>query len=79
MISHVPESACPVCSRRLDAVTHDPVNPTISRPRAGDYTICRYCSAWLIFDHDLQVRLMTDADSLARLTILGEGLTYPTV
>jgi hypothetical protein len=63
-------------------VAHAADNATPASPHSGDYTVCQYCAAWLVFDHDLQVRLITDQElrdldpaTVARLCSLLDGLT----
>lgn len=54
----VPSSPCPVCGKKLDAMTgagHD------HAPSSGDVTICLDCRTILIWEHK-RLRLPNDAE-----------------
>lgn len=58
---HVTENrTCPQCGHKIDAAscTTEDVSP-----KAGDYSICVYCTSYLVFtDDSLNVRLLTVED-----------------
>jgi hypothetical protein len=62
-MSHIrcPGSACPHCGR-----VNDSSSPTDSQsePKAGDVSICAYCSFVGIFTEDLLVRLPTEEEQV---------------
>jgi len=49
------ESKCPVCGASLDGAT-DPTGD--ATPKAGDLSVCAYCTEFLVFNEDLTVRKM---------------------
>lgn len=54
----LPECLCPCCSKVLDAATAvDPKD--VSRPQAGDYSVCFGCGSFLRFQPDGRLRLLT--------------------
>lgn len=46
-------SPCPNCKRQIDAATC-PDDDT-ARPDPGDWTVCFYCAAALVFDDELRL------------------------
>jgi hypothetical protein len=58
---------CTGCQKQLDGVTNvqglldEPFNEG-AKPRAGDWTVCSYCGAILVFGADLKIRRPTDGE-----------------
>lgn len=51
-----PDSRCPRCSAQLTGA----LNPTSEDdPSADDLSVCTYCAAVLVFNHDLTLRPAT--------------------
>jgi hypothetical protein len=59
-ITDLPPHLCPVCGYLLDASSNffDPN----ARPRPGDYTVCGACGAPGMYDEQLRMVPMTDAE-----------------
>lgn len=53
------EQACPHCGHTMDADTHAHGD---ARPAPGDVSVCLYCTGFLVFNHDMTRRAMTDED-----------------
>lgn len=53
-----PETSCPMCHHVLDAVAIDPRAPR-DRSQPGDFTICFYCAAILVFREGSRIDLPT--------------------
>jgi hypothetical protein len=58
----VPEHTCPVCKRKLDAVTSISASPEPVRPKAGDICLCAYCHTVNVFNEDGSVRIATSEE-----------------
>jgi hypothetical protein len=61
--THHPEQKCPACQHAISWTTaaNKPGSPT---PKPGEVSICIFCTAILIFDEQLKLRLPT-RDELA--------------
>ncbi len=51
------KSGCPICLKPLNSIT-SLVAENAREPMAGDFTICRHCTSFLIFNSDLGIRLL---------------------
>ena len=54
------KTTCPKCKSALDAATN--VESPKLQPKAGDVTVCLYCSSILIYKTDFLLRKATKAD-----------------
>jgi hypothetical protein len=52
---------CPCCLKVLDGAT----GPAGERPKAGDLTVCAYCTAVLAYTEGLGLRIFTEAERAA--------------
>ena len=57
--TRTPICYCPCCNAEIDSAT-DPMNKYTPEP--GDASICFNCLAWLLFNDDLSLRMVTDDD-----------------
>lgn len=55
------EQGCPSCGHTIDA---DIEAFGDARPTPGDVSVCLYCTSYLVFNHDLTRRLMSNEDFL---------------
>jgi len=55
----VPQSFCPLCGHKLDAASG---MDTDDRPSPGDAGVCIQCATPLIYQDDLTMRAMTQAE-----------------
>jgi len=60
MSVHMPDCDCPKCGMHIDAATS--VNGEDVKPKAGDLSICAYCTEFLIFNEDLTFRSLNEQD-----------------
>lgn len=51
-------SACPVCEKKIDAVTRPDENGAVPSP--GDISICFYCATVSRFDDNLKLEQLTN-------------------
>lgn len=58
---HTPLQPCPACSTLLDRACGMDL-PERRGPRPGDATICTQCATFMIFNDDMSVRLMNQAE-----------------
>lgn len=50
------DCSCPACRRAIDAATSTRQGQS-AMPKAGDWSVCMYCSVALVYDSDLGVRI----------------------
>ena len=50
---------CPVCGHHLNAATPVEGDP---QPQPGDFTVCLYCTSFLVYEPDLTVREMSEEE-----------------
>jgi len=66
MITRLPATSCPVCQSTLDAHGDELDDRSAARaPRAGDYSVCVYCLAILVFTDPHTLRVLTAAERAA--------------
>ena len=58
-VSHVPEARCPVCDAKLDAAS---AVQGASQPGPGDVSVCFYCTAFLQFNDNMELKLLKFKD-----------------
>lgn len=58
--TRTPECRCLACGHKISAASE--MDNTGERPVEGNLTVCLYCGAVMMFDHDLTLRGMTDAE-----------------
>jgi RNase P subunit RPR2 len=56
------DNFCPVCGHKIDAVTS--MDGDVRVPTDGDVSICGECTAFLVFDKNLQSQLLTPDELL---------------
>lgn len=52
---------CPTCSRKIDA-NANMSGPDDATPEPGDFAVCIFCGAVLIFNDQLERKIAKDAD-----------------
>jgi len=66
MITRLPATSCPVCQATLDAHGDELDDRSAARaPQAGDYSVCLYCLAILVFTDARTLRALTAAERAA--------------
>ena len=56
--ARIPLHVCPACFKKIDAASAVNEPGVYATPNAGEYTVCFYCLAWLVFRDDLSMRVM---------------------
>jgi hypothetical protein len=62
-VTRLHPQACPVCSKTLDAA--GPCDGSDEIPQPGSWTVCSGCLAWLHFDAEMQLQIVSDKDWMA--------------
>jgi hypothetical protein len=57
---NMPVVVCTSCGKSMDAASNADEAPT--PPHPGDISICLYCGHLMVFDSDLCLRALTDAE-----------------
>lgn len=56
-----PNAKCPSCGKTLDAWAIEDNNQ--APPKGGDFSMCAYCNAFMVFNDDLTLRLANEEET----------------